>query len=834
MIKLYILTVLICLFFNIAFSSPKKNINSFFYDYEKIIRTKDNKLKAEKLCLLLNKSESIYYFPFVTLAGLLKATNSSNIQCKLTKEKKKILKFILDRFTKNNFLPHKTIKKIQKKSPFFVYEYLIRGGNTDVLDDFDKEKKLFFLAITKDKHIEYEKAQNVYLKYKDSKNPEEKLFYTIFFIQILNNQYRNKEDIKKVYDHYIKTRNRAFKFDLAPLYFYYFTYHSIEGDLQKIVEILEKSKKLALKYYQYFWYHFANIKLIETYSELYEIEKAEKLYNESENFLKNSSLKRLYAYLLSAISFYYEDFGLYKKAEKTLKKLIKIGNKYAPLVHAFSLSQLSKIEYLLGKNKEAEFYARKGLKESKEIGLRLGINNSLQTLALLRIRENKIKEGLELFNRIFELSRNEGRIQPEIIRYFLYALIKAKEYDKVLLIEKSIKRYKIGKNYLYIIEYYFYVAKKKLLERSKFSFFKSPLIVFSYHKNISKAYEIVNEINLTAFKTKDEKLDYLKNKIEIYSAYANSAKKLTFEIIKLFVLLILTLFSITSIVGFLIKRKKRLIGPYYIKTLIATGGMGNVYKAKSIETGETVALKVLRDDLFIREDTKLRFKREAKMLEELHHPGIVKTLGSGEHKGKLYIALEFIKGKTLKDIIQEKWPLSLEETFKISAETASALSYIHSKGIIHRDIKPSNIMIAGEKKKENGFLVKLMDFGIAKAIDMETITREGSIIGTPYYIPPELIKNNTIDKRGDIFSFGVLLYELFTGEIPFYHTDPIGTIHKIINMTPQPPSTVYPYVPKCMDSIIMKCLRKNPEERYQNCDELLKDIIKCRMKTIEK
>ncbi len=838
-IKIFFLALLIFKLtnFSFSFSSNKNDITSkLFYKYEKILTIKNKKEQIKRLCKLINSSDKILFYPFVTLAGMLNSTKRSyKNSCYLQdKDKRKILNFILGRFSKNNFLPHDVFHKKKFQNPFLIYEYLIRGGTTEPLKSFNNREKRFFLAITKDKHIEYKDANKVYLKHRNSTDPEEKLFYTIFFIQILNNQYRDSKKIKEVYEYYVKTKNKWIRFDLAPLNFYFFTYYSIKGEFKKIVDILEKAKKFAAKYYQSYWYHFSNIKLIETYSELYEIEKSKALYFESENFLKNSSLKRLYGYLLSAISFYYEDFGLYEKAEEKLKKLVSLGREIAPLVYAFSLSQLSKIEYLLGKDKEAEFYAKKGLKESERIGLKLGINNSLQTLALLRIRQNKIKEGLELFNRIFELSKNEERVKPEIVRYFLYALIKAGEFKKAVLMEKTIKNYKIAKNYLYIIEYYFYLAKKKLLENTKLSFFKSPFIVFSYYKNISRAYDIVNEITIDNFKSKDEKLDYLKNKIDIYSSYAISTKKLAIEIVKLFLFLIIILFIFTSIVGFVLKRRKRLIGPYYIKSLIATGGMGNVYKAKSIETGETVALKVLRDDLFIKEESKLRFKREAKMLEGLHHPGIVKTMGSGEHRGKLYIALEFIKGKTLKDIINERWPLSLEETFKIAAETASSLSYIHSKGIVHRDIKPSNIMIVGDKKRETEFGVKLMDFGIAKAIDMDTITREGSIIGTPYYIPPELIKNNRIDKRGDIFSFGVLLYELFTGEIPFYHTDPIGTIHKIINMTPQPPSNVYPYVPKCMDAIIMKCLRKNPEERYQNCDELLKDIIKCRMVIKEK
>ncbi len=809
-------------------------------NYENTLSINEPFKKAKKLCSIINKQKKEFFFPYVSLAGIIMFELSKKEKililrdCTENNTKKRLLLFLLSRYKKNSSI--KTLIKnssSKKLSPFFVYEFLIRGGNTDILNVLSPYEKDFFLAIARDKKISLKKAKKVYLKYRESNDPEEKLFYTIFYIHIVNNQFRNEKIIKSAYNFYIKRRDKNLSFDLSPLNFYYFTYYSIKGNLKKIIDILEGVKRLSKKFHQYYWYHFANIKLIETYSELYNLEKAKELYKESENFLKNSSMERLYAYLLSAISFYYEDFGLYSKAEEKLKTLLSLNKKSALLVYAFSLSQLSKIEYLLGKDKEAKIYAEKGLLECKKIGLILGINNSLQTLALLKIREKKYREGITLFNKIFSISKNEGRVQPEILRYYLYALIKSNQFKKALNLEKKIMNLKIPSNYNYTIQYYLYIAKKNILKNKKFSFFISPYYVFSFYKNISKAYTIVNKINLSSFKTQNEKLDYLKNKIEIFSEYASATKRIAIEILKIIILFITVIFLITAITGFIIKRKKKLIGPYYIKELIASGGMGDVFKAKSIETGEIVALKVLKDSLFLKKETKLRFKREAEVLKTLSHPGIVRILDSGEHKGKLYIALEYIKGKTLKQIISERWPLSIEESFKISAETLSALSYIHSKEIIHRDIKPSNIMIIGDKRRSEGFSIKLMDFGISKAIDMETITREGSIMGTPYYIPPEAIKNNIIDKRGDIFSFGVLMYELFTGEIPFYHTDPVGTIHKILNFNPQPPSKVYPYVPKCMDDIIMKCLRKNPEERYKSCDEILKDIIKCRIKTEE-
>ncbi len=260
------------------------------------------------------------------------------------------------------------------------------------------------------------------------------------------------------------------------------------------------------------------------------------------------------------------------------------------------------------------------------------------------------------------------------------------------------------------------------------------------------------------------------------------------------------------------------VGRYEIVGELGRGAMGVVYKAQDPTIGRTVALKTMRLDVHGLETDEVlrRFRNEARAAGLLNHPNIVTIYDAGEQDGMFYIAMEFIEGTTLQSLLTEKRVLTPEETIQISRQICKGLDYAHANGIIHRDIKPANIMIAPDGT------VKIMDFGIAKAGGGMTST--GQVMGTPNYMSPEQVKGKELDGRSDLFSFGVVLYEMVTGEKPFVGQNITTIIYKIVHETPVPPRDLDVTVHPGLSLVVSKTLAKNPEDRYQSGAELAKDL----------
>ena len=246
--------------------------------------------------------------------------------------------------------------------------------------------------------------------------------------------------------------------------------------------------------------------------------------------------------------------------------------------------------------------------------------------------------------------------------------------------------------------------------------------------------------------------------------------------------------------------------------------MGVVYKAKDPTIGRTVALKTMRLDAHGLDSGELlrRFQNEARAAGLLNHPNIVTIYDAGEQDGMFYIAMEFIEGITLQGLLAEKHLLASEEAVQIAREIAKGLDYAHANGIVHRDVKPANIMLTAQGA------VKIMDFGIAKAGGSMTST--GQVLGTPNYMSPEQVKGRPLDGRSDLFSLGVLLYEMLTGEKPFIGQNVTTIIYKIVNETPIAPRDLEVTVQASLSSIVVKLLAKSPDERYQSGAELIRDL----------
>ena len=263
----------------------------------------------------------------------------------------------------------------------------------------------------------------------------------------------------------------------------------------------------------------------------------------------------------------------------------------------------------------------------------------------------------------------------------------------------------------------------------------------------------------------------------------------------------------------------RLLGNRYeILEKVGNGGMATVYKAKCHVLNRFVAVKVLREEFTTDEEFVKRFNTEAQSAASLTHPNIVSVYDVGSEGDLHYIVMELIKGKTLKDIINEDGSLSWKWSVNVAIQIASALETAHKNNIVHRDIKPHNIIIT-----EDG-IAKVTDFGIAKAVSNSTITAFGSTIGSVHYFSPEHARGGFTDAKSDLYSLGVVLYEMVTGKVPFDADTPVSVALKHMQERPKEPMELNPSVPKSVNDIIMKAMQKDITLRYQTATEMLKDL----------
>ena len=264
----------------------------------------------------------------------------------------------------------------------------------------------------------------------------------------------------------------------------------------------------------------------------------------------------------------------------------------------------------------------------------------------------------------------------------------------------------------------------------------------------------------------------------------------------------------------------RILGNRYeILEKVGNGGMATVYKATDLVLKRYVAVKILRDEFTTDEEFIKRFETEAQSAARLVHANIVSIFDVGVDNGIYYIVMELIQGKTLKEIIvEERGPLPWKWSVNVAIQIASALEMAHRNNIIHRDIKPHNIIIT-----EDG-VAKVTDFGIAKAVSNSTITAFGTTIGSVHYFSPEHARGGYTDAKSDIYSLGVVMYEMVTGKVPFDADTPVSVALKHMQEDPVPPIELNPHLPEAVNKIILKALKKDPMLRYQTATELLQDL----------
>ncbi|HEX6863364.1 MAG TPA: serine/threonine-protein kinase, partial [Thermoanaerobaculia bacterium] len=259
---------------------------------------------------------------------------------------------------------------------------------------------------------------------------------------------------------------------------------------------------------------------------------------------------------------------------------------------------------------------------------------------------------------------------------------------------------------------------------------------------------------------------------------------------------------------------------FEILAVLGAGGMGVVYKARDRELDDLVALKMLKKELLGDPGNLDRLKAEIKLARKITHPNVLRTHDFGEIGGMPYISMEYVRGVTLRYLLDQTHRLPYSAGLRLAKQLCAGLGAAHAQGVLHRDIKPENLIL------EPTGNAKLMDFGIARPIKrMEAgQTEAGFIVGTPLYLSPEQLEGQEVDVRADIYSTGVVLYEIFSGELPFNAPTAVEIMLKHLREPAPSPRTHWPEMPPKLEAIILRCLEKNPEARYRNVDELQRDL----------
>jgi eukaryotic-like serine/threonine-protein kinase len=265
-----------------------------------------------------------------------------------------------------------------------------------------------------------------------------------------------------------------------------------------------------------------------------------------------------------------------------------------------------------------------------------------------------------------------------------------------------------------------------------------------------------------------------------------------------------------------------LLGRYEVGRLLGAGGMAEVFEGRDRLLARRVAIKVPLSQHAHDPEFAQRFRREAQAAASLSHPGVVAVYDTGSENGTHFIVMEYVDGRTLKDVIRAEAPLYPDRAAEICADVCAALAAAHARGLVHRDVKPANIMLMPDGR------VKLMDLGIARVAAGETATQTAAMLGTAQYLSPEQAQGQAVDYRSDLYSLGCCLYEMLTGTVPFRGATPVAIAYRHVREDPTPPRQLNPDVPPSLEAVCLKAMAKRPEDRYQTAAEFRADLERAR------
>ncbi|MCK5056435.1 MAG: tetratricopeptide repeat protein [Candidatus Aminicenantes bacterium] len=477
-------------------------------------------------------------------------------------------------------------------------------------------------------------------------------------------------------------------------------------------------------------------------------------------------------------------YNKFEKHDQAVSYYLKAAKMYAELADKAGLANtwmnLGTTYALLKDYKKSEEYLKRSFNMASELDLRIQI----------------IRTSINLG----EFYSMQKKYNPALI-YLQKALKVAKEFNlKELTWSAS---YNLSEVYAGRGDY------KKALEYHRLAF-EVYQEIYNEEKN-----KLITEME-TRYNTleKEKRIEILEknNQIQKLQLSKERVTRNAFIFGFILVIIILVLLFKKYLYLFSFWKKQKFIGQYRLLDKIGSGGMGNIYKAHSIrDKSKKIAIKILREELFGEESNRRRFEREAKIIDKLNHPNIIKIIERGQQKQRLFIAMELLEGQTLDARIREQGKIQVKECLHISLQIAGALIKIHGENIVHRDLKPANIMVIQKNNRPD--FVKLLDFGLAKMKFETTITESGIVIGTINYIPPEQLSGDEFSAPGDIYSLGAIMYEMVTGKKTFHGESSTDIMRQILDTSPIQPHMFTPGIPPELNRLIMQMLAKHTPRR---------------------
>lgn len=517
---------------------------------------------------------------------------------------------------------------------------------------------------------------------------------------------------------------------------------------------------------------------------------------------------------------------------KSLKIKEEIGYRFGMVS---SLEGIGKIYTELKDYDRALKFLLRSLRLKEEIGDKRRISSSLSSIGDIYLSMKDFDKALEYYTHSLKIEEKIGDelVLSASLNKIGLVHIKLKEFNKALFfLNKSLKiARRINANET-IKSVYFNLSDLYVRQGD----YRSAL---KYYKLYAKTNdEIFNENSSrqiaemqTRFETleKEKEIEILKKNNRIQQLIVNRQKLIRNVAVIVSMLLLIIFFQFFKKYRYLFSfwKKRNFIAHYKLLGRMGSGGMGNIYRARDIQNKSRIcAIKLLKDEYYRDEQYKRRFKNEAALIDQLSHPNIVRVMERGESEGNLYIAMELLDGQTLAHFLSTHEDFDLPVCLKIMIQMADALTEIHKRGIVHRDLKPENIMIV--HTEENPMMVKLLDFGLARLQSLTRLTRTGMIMGTIYYVAPEQLSGARVSSASDVYSLGVIFYQVLTREKPFSGDTAFAIARQIFRKDPEDIHKIRPEIPPSLNTLVKTMIAKDPSKRPAAAAALsrLKDIEK--------